>query len=227
MALAHDRPTTDNIHMVISGDRAVATSDVQALADADSVVGFFALLGYDTSSRLSQTATALGVSAEAARKIRRIERIADQETGALQVYVVELDSVTVQARQALARALRDRIPNFLLVLTDDYERLDFVLLEREVPLGISVGFGQPRVAMRPRVLTVERRKPNLVAMRVLRRFSYTEADADAQFDKLRSAYSVAEWSEPHFNNRALFSDYYLNSARRATRHERMSYEESS
>ncbi len=28
-------------------------------------------------------------------------------------------------------------------------------------------------------------------------------------DKLLSAYSVADWSEEHFNNRALFSDYYL------------------
>ena len=35
-------------------------------------------------------------------------------------------------------------------------------------------------------------------------------DSDAQYDKLLSAYAVAEWSEPLFNNRALFSDYYLN-----------------
>src|SRR6266851_650698 len=200
----------DNVRMVISGDRALATSDVQTLANPDGVVGFFALLGYDTSARLIQTPSALAISADAARKIRRIERIADQEAGALQVYLVELDSVTVQARQALARALRDRTPNFLLVLTDDYDRLDFVLLEREVPLANSIAFAQPRVTIRPRVLTVERRKPSRVAMRALRRFSYTEADADAQFDKLRSAYGVAEWSEPHFNNRALFSDYYLN-----------------
>ena len=46
-------------------------------------------------------------------------------------------------------------------------------------------------------------------MRVLRRFTYTEADSDAQYDKLLSAYTIAEWSEPLFNNRALFSDYYL------------------
>jgi hypothetical protein len=26
----------------------------------------------------------------------------------------------------------------------------------------------------------------------------------------RAAYDLAEWSEPYFNNRALFSDYYLN-----------------
>ena len=63
--------------------------------------------------------------------------------------------------------------------------------------------------MRPRVLTVNRRNPDDVALRVLRRFSYTESDIFAQYDKLLSAYDVADWSEPFFNNRALFSDYYL------------------
>ena len=62
----------------------------------------------------------------------------------------------------------------------------------------------------PRILTVNRRNPSQVQLRVLRRFTYTELDSDAQYDKLLSAYAVAEWSEPLFNNRALFSDYYLN-----------------
>lgn len=46
-------------------------------------------------------------------------------------------------------------------------------------------------------------------LRVLRRFTWTESDPFAQYEKLVSAYSVADWSEEHFNNRALFSDYYL------------------
>ena len=66
------------------------------------------------------------------------------------------------------------------------------------------------MSVRPRILTVNRRDPSQVQLRVLRRFTYTEPDADAQYDKLLSAYAVAEWSEPFFNNRALFSDYYLN-----------------
>ncbi|HEY7547811.1 MAG TPA: hypothetical protein VID27_23130, partial [Blastocatellia bacterium] len=44
---------------------------------------------------------------------------------------------------------------------------------------------------------------------MLRRFTWTEADPFAQYDKMLSAYSVADWSEEYFNNRALFSDYYL------------------
>lgn len=184
--------------------------DLQQLADADAVAAFFALLGYDTDARMTQTPAAMGITAESLqRKIRRIQRMADQEDGILQVYLVELDTVTVAAIQGLARALRDRAGNFLLVLTDDYEELDFLLLEREVVAATATAISPPRVSVRPRVLTVARRNPGLVKLRVLRRFTYTEADADAQYDKLRSAYAVAEWSEPYFNNRALFADYFL------------------
>ena len=98
---------------------------------------------------------------------------------------------------------------------DDYQRLDFVLVERysaELPKSQET-FGLPsasrQVGVRPRILTVTRRNPNEVALRVLRRFSYTESDTFAQYEKLLSAYDVADWSEPFFNNRALFSDYYL------------------
>lgn len=44
---------------------------------------------------------------------------------------------------------------------------------------------------------------------MLRRFTWTEADPFGQFDKLRFAYDLAYWSEAFFNNRGLFSDYYL------------------
>ncbi|HUW10649.1 MAG TPA: Eco57I restriction-modification methylase domain-containing protein, partial [Anaerolineae bacterium] len=67
-----------------------------------------------------------------------------------------------------------------------------------------------RVAVHPHVLSVDRQSRDPVVLRVLRRFSYTEADPQFQFEKLLSAYTVAEWSEPLFNNRALFSDYHLN-----------------
>src|SRR5206468_2518669 len=68
---------------------------------------------------------------------------------------------------------------------------------------------QKQVSRRPRVLTVNRRNATPVQLRVLRRFTWTEPDPFAQYDKLVSAYSVADWSEDYFNNHALFSDYYL------------------
>jgi len=186
---------------------------VQTLSSRDGVAAFFGSLGYDTDTRLPQTAAAMGVTAESLqRQIKHIERIAVQDEGAepLGVYLVELASVTVVVTQGLARALRNRAGNYLLVLTDDYERLDFVLLERVLPPSPTTAITARQVSVRPRILTVNRRNPTPVQLRVLRRFTYTEADADAQYDKLLSAYTVAEWSEPLFNNRALFSDYYLN-----------------
>ncbi len=192
-------------------DCELATKDVQDLANADAVAAFFARLGYHTDSRTEQTAANLGITAEgAARPIERIELIADQE-GLLQVYLFEVKSVTVTHIRALARAFRNRAGNYLLVLTSDYERLDFVLVEKYLPSAAAEAktIGQRQVAVRPRMLTVERRKPARVHLRVLRRFTYTEADPLAQYDKLLSAYTVAEWSEEFFNNRALFSDYYL------------------
>ena len=99
-----------------------------------------------------------------------------------------------------------------MLTTPTYERLDFVLLQPINPeiKEAASGINKPQAIIRPRVLSVERRNPDQVSLRVLRRFSYTEIDVDYQWDKLLSAYSVAEWSEPLFNNRALFSDYYLN-----------------
>ena len=194
-------------------DKNLKRNDIQTLSSKEGIAFFFSSLGYDTEVRLPQTATALGITAASLqRQIKDIEQLAVQDDGAeaLYVYLVELTSVTIAATQSLARALRNRMGNYLLVLTNDYERIDFVLLERILPQLSSSNFSQSQVSVMPRTLTVNRRNPSKVDLRVLRRFTYTEVDSDAQYDKLLSAYTIAEWSEPLFNNRALFSDYYLN-----------------
>ena len=197
----------------MTDDRNISVTDVQTMATRDDVTAFFAALGYRTDSRQPQSVSAMGITASSlSRQIEHIERIAVHDDGAepLDLYLVELTSVTVAATQALARALRNRAGNYLLVLTDDYERLDLVLLHRSLPGTPTSPMTARQVSVRPRILTVNRRNPSQVQLRVLRRFTYTELDSDAQYDKLLSAYAVAEWSEPLFNNRALFSDYYLN-----------------
>jgi len=184
--------------------------DIQSLDSADALASFFARLGYSTEKRTVQTPGNLGIGTEGTlRPIKRIELIADQE-GLFQVYLFELKSVTVAHTRALARAFRNRAGNFLFVLTSDYDSLDFVLLERFLPPSPEVGsIGDKQVGIRPRTLTVERRKPGRIELRVLKRLTWTEPDGFAQHEKLLAAYSVADWSEEHFNNRALFSDYYL------------------
>src|SRR5713101_9596286 len=201
---------------MLKEDLELSREDIQLLSSRDSLAAFFAKLGYDTNDRLVQNVAAMGFTSDNLKSaITHIERLASQDARMFEVYLFELKSVTIANTQGIVRAFRNRPGDYLLVLTDDYQRLDFVLVERysaELPKSQET-FGLPpasrQVGIRPRVLTVNRRKPDEVALRVLRRFSYTESDTIAQYEKLLSAYDVADWSEPFFNNRALFSDYYL------------------
>ena len=201
---------------MLKEDYELSREDIQLLSSRDALAAFFAKLGYDTNDRLIQTVAAMGFTGDNLKSaITHIERLASQDARMFEVYLFELKSVTVANTQSIVRAFRNRPGDYLLVLTDDYQRLDFVLVERysaEFPKQQET-FGLPsaskQVGVRPRVLTVNRRNPEEVALRVLRRFTYTEGDTFAQYDKLLSAYDVADWSEPFFNNRALFSDYYL------------------
>ena len=197
-----------------SDDKDLKPSDIQVLSNSENIAAFFSSLGYNTDdksgARIKQSVSALGITPDTiAKTIKHVERLADQENGALQVYLFELSSVTVMTIRALSRAFRDRAGKYLLVLTSDYEDIDFIFLERVLPSAKEGGIATKGVTIRPHTLTVKRRDPGTLALRVLRRFTYTESDADAQADKLLSAFSVAEWSERLFNNRALFSDYYL------------------
>jgi hypothetical protein len=205
---------------MLKEDYELQAAEVQLLKGHDALAAFFARLGYDTNNRIVQTADALGLNSDTLKPVvTHIERLASQDAGLFEVYLFELKSVTVKTTQNLVKNFRDRMGDYLLVLTDDYQRLDFVLVERyQSDTNRSAGSGSgtgplsptsTRVSVRPRILTVQRHNPDAVALRVLRRFSYTESDTFAQYDKLISAYDVADWSKPYFNNRALFADYYL------------------
>jgi hypothetical protein len=192
-------------------DLDLGRQDIQSLSAAEAITAFFARLGYNTEARTTQTPGNLGITADSAsRPIKKIELIADQE-GLFQVYLFELQSITVAHTRALARAFRNRAGNYLLVLTSDYDRLDFVFLERDLPRagGREQLLTEKQSAIRPRVLTIERRNPTPIQLRVLRRLTWTESDPYYQYEKLKAAYELANWSEEYFNNRALFSDYYL------------------
>ncbi|MHB8597430.1 MAG: Eco57I restriction-modification methylase domain-containing protein [Ktedonobacteraceae bacterium] len=204
---------------MLTHDIDLSYKDIQALDSPDALAAFFARLGYDTNYRLVQSIAAMGITTEALKNnITHVERLSRQDDGAwtFEVYLFELKSLTSATIHNLVRSFRDRSGDYLLVLTDTYQRLDFVLVERytdvvmkqqDAPASIATF---SRVRVRPREQTVQRRNPDPVSLRVLRRFTYTESDIFAQSDKLLSAYDVADWSEPFFNNRALFSDYYLN-----------------
>jgi hypothetical protein len=119
----------------------LTSAHLQALSSREAIVAFFAQLGYNTEARLKQTSAALGFTESLAHKVTHVERVADHENGELQVYLLEMKHVTVALTQALARALRNRVGNFLLVLTADYERIDFVLMDLVRPEGSVGGIG--------------------------------------------------------------------------------------
>src|ERR1035438_7912776 len=113
-----------------SFDVELTPQEIQSISSPDAVASFFAKLGYDTTARTNQTVANLAIPEAAARPIKRIELIADRQK-LLQVYLFELTSVTVAENKGLARAFRNRAGQFLLVLTADYESLEFVLLDRK------------------------------------------------------------------------------------------------
>ncbi|MHB8624601.1 MAG: DUF559 domain-containing protein [Aggregatilineales bacterium] len=188
-------------------DLELTPNDIRALENSDRVTEFFYGLGYDVSGATDLTRESLRID-PAELRINRIRKIAEGPDQQIQVYLFEVRSLAVALIQAIAKRLRKTGSDYLLVVTSDYEKLDFVLLEKTRTEGKGVGI-EIKYVVRPRILTVNRRNPGIVALRVLKRFTFTEADEDFQWQKLRSAYTLAEWTEPDFNNRALFSDYYL------------------
>src|SRR5438477_729819 len=202
---------------MLKEDYELSREDMQLLSTRDALAAFFAKLGYDTNDRLVQNVAAMGFTSDNLKSaITHIERLASQDGRMFEVYLFELKSVTIANTQGIVRTFRNRPGDYLLVLTDDYQRLDFVLVERyssEFPRPQET-FGLPstsrQVGVRPRILTVYRRNPDEVALRVLRRFTYTESDTIAQYEKLLSAYDVADWSEPVFNYRGVFWVCYLS-----------------
>lgn len=197
---------------MLAEDKNLTAHDIQAIDGRDAFVKFIASLGYDTEKRQVQNLDALGITNEPLRQAaKRIECVAVD--GGLQVFLFELASVTVAHRRAISLAFNNRAGDYLFVLTTpEYERLDFFVLEKtrdEESQSNAVG-GRPKVRVRPITITVERRKPDRPAIRALSRLTFTCADDLAQFEKLLSVFGIAQWSEPRFNNVALFSDHYLN-----------------
>ncbi len=190
----------------------IKSSDLQTLSSADALALFFAKLGWNTNNRIVQTADNLGITSDYLKKsIKCIELIADQE-GLFQIYLFQLSALTQQAEREITRVFRNRAGNYLFVLAHDFYRLDFVLLDRSDfdASKKEVSLLQPTAPVaQPKSIHIKRLDSTNVDLRVLRRFTYTEQDPFAQYEKIRAAYDIAYWSEENFNNRALFSDHYL------------------
>jgi len=76
-------------------DKDLRPEHIQSISNADEVAGFFSYLGYNTSNRIIQSSSNLGITNETLLKeIKKVELLADHEN-LLQVYLFELSSVSV------------------------------------------------------------------------------------------------------------------------------------
>ncbi len=191
-----------------TADIDLTTRDISGLASADAVAAFLTRLDYPTDCRKEESATAYGLSSETADAIRGMELMATDDDEFFRVLFVQLRSVTAKARYELARNLGKRSSDHLLILTRDFDVLEFVLIDKETRQRRGPG-GGPSVQIIPRVVSVQRKSPGLVERRILRRLTWTGKDGLDQFDKLRSVFQSAHYAEKYFTNRALFADHYL------------------
>ncbi len=93
-------------------------------------------------------------------------------------------------------------------LVADYDVLEFVCLEKRTVRQAGPARSD-RVQVVPKTISVNRRRPSQVELRFLRGLTWTRPDALDQFDKLKSVFDRAVHSNEYFQNRGLFSDYFL------------------
>ncbi|MEQ8846682.1 hypothetical protein [Botrimarina sp.] len=148
------------------------------------------------------------MSGDSAAAVRSVEVLSEDGEGFLRVVFVRLRSLTAKSRNDLSRVLGRSNVEHLLVLTSDFSTIEFVLLHkrrREVR-GPTKSAG---IQVVPLMVAVDRKAPSGKELRALRRFTWTTRDGLEQYDKLRSVFEAAAFTEEYFCNRALFADHFL------------------
>ena len=189
-------------------DLDLTAKDVAELASPDAITALLTKLGYDTSDRTPLTPEAVGLAGESASAIRRIELLSADPEQFLRVVFAQVKSLTAKVRNDLVRVLGKSNLNHLLILASDFDTLEFVFLdkrkrEQKGPIG-----GE-RIQVVPKTFKLDRRHSTSLERRILRRFEWTCRDALEQFDKLRSVFDAAAYTGEYYQNRGLFSDYFL------------------
>jgi hypothetical protein len=189
-------------------DLDLSAKEIAELASADAVTAFLTRLGYDTGARAVLSPEAIGLSGESASAIKRIELLSEDSEKFLRVTFAQPKSLTAKVRNDLVRVLGKSNLDHLLILASDFDTLEFVLLDKRKREQKGPAGGE-RIQVVPKTISVNRRSPSRLDLRTLRRFTWTCRDALEQFDKLRSVFDAAAYTGEYFQNRGLFSDYFL------------------
>ena len=193
---------------VLKTDLDLTTKDLAGLTSPDALAAFLSRLGYDTSRRTVLTPSSLGLSGDTATSIRSIELLSEDEDGFLRVLFVQPKSLTAKVRNDLIRIIGKSNEDYLVVLAATFDTLEFVLLDKKTKEQAGPGGGY-KVQVVPKIFSIDRRKPSPQDVRTLRQFTWTHQDALDQFDKLRVVFDNAIFTGEFFQNRGLFSDYFL------------------
>jgi hypothetical protein len=189
-------------------DLDLTAKEITELASPDAIAAFLAKLGYDTSDRALLSPGALGLSGDSASAVKKIELLSEDPEQFLRVVFAQPKSLTAKVRTDLVRVLGKSNLDHMLVLASDFDTLEFVFLdkrkrEQKGPVASE------RIQVVPKTISISRRTPTRLDLRTLRRFTWTCRDALEQFDKLRSVFDAAAYTGEYFQNRGLFSDYFL------------------
>jgi hypothetical protein len=193
---------------MLATDIDLAGKDIGELTSPDAFTALLARLGYRTSARTHLTPESIGLAGESAAAFKKIELLSEDEEGFLRVVFAQPRSLTAKARNDLARVLGKSTIDHLLILASDYEDLEFVLLDKRKKEQQGPTGGE-RVQVVPKTINVTRRTPSRLDLRTLRRLTWTRQDGLDQFDKLSSVFDAALYTGEYFQNRGLFSDYFL------------------
>jgi hypothetical protein len=208
----------------------VSANTLKDLSSQQAVADFFEERGYSTDGNATLSVLESKALLEElhrqkdwVRQVKGFQRIGQREdaTGVMRVYLYTVERVT----QSLAKEIfRDhcapgRGDETLAVLVDqDYANIEIVYVDHHA--GAAAALQQPLPGMKAtsgkpqfRALSITRLSgstPNKVVRALNRFFWPTQRSVAVQRAILSSAFDLVEWSEDYFNNRALFSDHYLN-----------------
>ena len=189
-------------------DLDLTTKEITELASPDAIAAFLSEARVRHGRRAALSPEAVGLAGESASGIKRIELLSEDPGQVPSGRVRPAEVADRQGPQRPVRVLGKSNSTICWSLASDFDTLEFVFLdkrkrEQKGPAGVR------RIQVVPKIISVIRRKPTRLDLRTLRRFTWTCRDALEQFDKLRSVFDCAAYTGEYFQNRGLFSDYFL------------------
>ncbi|GCF07792.1 Eco57I restriction-modification methylase domain-containing protein [Dictyobacter arantiisoli] len=208
----------------------VTKANVRQISSDKLCADFFSSLGFDKHSAnvlseielksLLQELHPRHAFSQQGIKLFRVAQRKDM-MGEFTVYLYLLPTVTQTLAKQIFKDLVKLNGEFLVILADPiFNEIEIVYVDRHASAAAALQQPLPGLATSSapaqfRSLSFSRTDISDKVVRVLNRFFWpAERPVITQRAVLSSAFDVAEWSEDYFTNRALFSDYYLNSTLR-------------